>query len=122
MDFSTDLFDRATAQGIAERFVRVLTALAEDPDRRIGDVELLSGVERERVLVGWNGELRGVRGVSLPVLFGEQVGRTPDAVAVVCGGREVSYGELDAWSNRVARWLVGQGVGPESFVGVVLPR
>ncbi|WP_346168529.1 condensation domain-containing protein, partial [Streptomyces javensis] len=122
LDFSTDLFDRATAQGIAERFVRVLTALAEDPERRVGDVELLSGVERERVLVGWNGESRGVRGVSLPVLFGEQVARTPDAVAVVCGDVRLTYGELEAWSNRVARWLVGQGVGPESFVGVVLPR
>ncbi|WHX16504.1 non-ribosomal peptide synthase/polyketide synthase [Streptomyces malaysiensis subsp. malaysiensis] len=122
LDFSTDLFDRATAQGIAERFVRVLTALAEDPDRRIGDVELLSAVERERVLVGWNGESRSVRGVSLPVLFGEQVARTPDAVAVVAGDRGLSYRELDAWSNRVARWLVGRGVGAESFVGVVLPR
>ncbi|MGW5450118.1 amino acid adenylation domain-containing protein, partial [Streptomyces asiaticus] len=122
LDFSTDLFDRATAQGIAERFVRVLTVLAEDPERRIGEVELLDAAERERVLVEWNGESRGVRGVSLPVLFGEQVARTPDAVAVVCDGREVSYGELDAWSNRVARWLVGQGVGPERFVGVVLPR
>ncbi|GDY48198.1 hypothetical protein SANT12839_090800 [Streptomyces antimycoticus] len=122
LDFSTDMFDRVTAQRIAERFVRVLTALAEDPDRRIGDVELLSAVERERVLVEWNGESRGVRGVSLPVLFAEQVARTPDAVAVVCGGREVSYGELDAWSNRVARWLMAQGVGPERFVGVVLPR
>ncbi|NEW68833.1 non-ribosomal peptide synthase/polyketide synthase [Streptomyces rhizosphaericus] len=122
LDFSTDLFDRATAQGIAERFVRVLTVLAEDPERRIGEVELLDAAERERVLVEWNGESRGVRGVSLPVLFAEQVARTPDAVAVVCDGREVSYGELDAWSNRVARWLVGQGVGPERFVGVVLPR
>ncbi|MBI0312132.1 amino acid adenylation domain-containing protein [Streptomyces javensis] len=122
LDFSTDLFDRATAQGIAERFVRVLTALAEDPECRVGDVELLSAVERERVLVGWNGESRGVRGVSLPVLFGEQVARTPDAVAVVCGDLRLTYGELEAWSNRVARWLVGQGVGPESFVGVVLPR
>ncbi|NUH44466.1 AMP-binding protein, partial [Streptomyces samsunensis] len=95
---------------------------AEDPDRRIGDVELLSAVERERVLVGWNGESRGVRGVSLPVLFREQVARTPDAVAVVAGDRGLSYRELDAWSNRVARWLVGRGVGAESFVGVVLPR
>ncbi|MET8074678.1 condensation domain-containing protein, partial [Streptomyces sp. NPDC005271] len=122
LDFSTDLFDRATAQSIAERFVRVLTALADDPDRRIGEVELLEAVERERVLVEWNGVSRGVRGVSLPVLFGEQVCRAPDAVAVVCGDVRLKYGELDAWSNRVARWLAGQGVGPERFVGVVLPR
>ncbi|AZQ32224.1 amino acid adenylation domain-containing protein [Streptomyces cyaneochromogenes] len=122
LDFSTDLFDRATAQSIAERFVRVLSALAGDPERRVHDVEILDPAERERVLVGWNGVSRDVRGVSLPVLFGEQVARTPGAVAVVCGDRSLTYGELDAWSNRVARWLVDRGVEPESFVGVMLPR
>ncbi|MYU19933.1 hypothetical protein GTZ78_57000, partial [Streptomyces sp. SID8361] len=67
LDFSTDLFDRATAQRVAERFIRVLTLLAEDPERHIGEVELLDAAERERVLVEWNGESRSVRGVSLPV-------------------------------------------------------
>nr|AEG64697.1 LpmC [Streptomyces viridochromogenes] len=122
LDFSTDLFDRATAQGIAERFVRVLTALAEGPGRRVGEVEILDPAERDRVLVEWNGVSRGVRGVSLPVLFAEQVVRTPDAEAVVAGERALTYAELDAWSNRVARWLIDQGVQPESFVGVMLPR
>ncbi|WP_328489127.1 non-ribosomal peptide synthase/polyketide synthase [Streptomyces zaomyceticus] len=122
LDFSTDLFDRVTAQGIADRFVRVLGELSADPARPVGDVEVLDVVERERVLVGWNGEVRDVRDVSLPELFAEQVARTPDAVAVVCDGRSLTYGELDRWSNRVARWLAGRGVGAESFVGVMLPR
>ncbi|MFS7880373.1 condensation domain-containing protein, partial [Streptomyces asiaticus] len=122
LDFSTDLFDRATAQGIAERFIRVLTELAEHPERRIGEVELLDAAERERVLVGWNGERRDVRGVSLPVLFVEQVARTPDAVAVVSGDAQLTYAELDARSNRVARWLIEQGTGPERFVAIALPR
>ncbi|QDL68845.1 non-ribosomal peptide synthetase [Streptomyces malaysiensis subsp. malaysiensis] len=121
-DADPDLYDEREIAAHQERLVRVLEWVAEDPDRRIGDVELLSAVERERVLVGWSGESRGVRGVSLPVLFAEQVARTPDAVAVVCGDVRLSYRELDAWSNRVARWLVGRGVGAESFVGVVLPR
>ncbi len=86
LDFSTDLFDRVSARGIVDRFVRVLGELAADPGRSVGDVEVLDVVERERVLVGWNGEVRGVRGVSLPVLFAEQVERSADAVAVVCGG------------------------------------
>ncbi|MFC7988723.1 non-ribosomal peptide synthase/polyketide synthase [Streptomyces pilosus] len=122
LDFSTDLFDRETARGIAERFVRVLVALVEDPGVRVGAVEVLAPGERERVLKNWNGVARGVRGVSLPVLFGEQAARTPDAVAVVAGERSLSYAELDAWSNRVARWLIARGVRAESFVGVMLPR
>ncbi|WP_189598934.1 condensation domain-containing protein, partial [Streptomyces pilosus] len=68
LDFSTDLFDRETAWGIAERFVRVLVALVEDPGVRVGAVEVLAPGERERVLKNWNGVAREVRGVSLPVL------------------------------------------------------
>ncbi|WP_432046073.1 amino acid adenylation domain-containing protein [Streptomyces asiaticus] len=124
VEFDADpaLYDEREIAAHQQRLMRVLEWAVGQPERRIGDVELLDAAERERVLVGWNGESRGVRGVSLPVLFAEQVARTPDKVAVVCGDVRLTYRELDAWSNRVARWLVGQGVGPESFVGVVLPR
>ncbi|WP_245877376.1 non-ribosomal peptide synthetase, partial [Streptomyces glaucescens] len=122
LQYSTDLFDRETAQSIAERFVRVLVAVAEDPGARVGAVEVLAPGERERLLEYWNGATRDVRGVSLPVLFGEQAARTPEAVAVVAGERSLTYAELDAWSNRVARWLIARGVRAESFVGVKLPR
>ncbi|MGV9850789.1 condensation domain-containing protein, partial [Streptomyces sp. NPDC003442] len=124
VEFDADpaLYDERELAAHQERLVRVLEWAVGQPERRIGEVELLDAAERERVLVEWNGESRGVRGVSLPVLFAEQVVRTPDAVAVVCGDVRLTYAELEAWSNRVARWLAGQGVGPESFVGVVLPR
>ncbi|MFH8626589.1 amino acid adenylation domain-containing protein [Streptomyces vietnamensis] len=124
VEFDADpaLYDAREVESHQDRLVRVLERIASDPTERVGDVEVLDVVERERVLVGWNGEVRDVRAVSLPVLFAEQVARTPDAVAVVCDGRSLTYGELDRWSNRVARWLVGRGVGAESFVGVMLPR
>ncbi|WP_133169272.1 non-ribosomal peptide synthetase, partial [Streptomyces sp. MH60] len=122
LDYSTDLFDRETAQSITERFVRVLTALAQDPDLRVSEVEVLEEAERERVLSGWQGVSRAVRGASLPQLIAEQAQRTPDAVAVECGDRRLTYRELDAWSGRVAGWLRTQDVGRGSFVAVKLPR
>ncbi|WP_265569255.1 AMP-binding protein, partial [Streptomyces hygroscopicus] len=102
--------------------VRVLGAVVVDPDLPVAAVEVLDAVERERVLVEWGGE--GASGVSvlLPGLFRAQVARTPDAVAVVFEGVEVSYAELDGRVNRLARLLVSRGVGVGSVVGVCLER
>ncbi|MEU1130281.1 non-ribosomal peptide synthase/polyketide synthase [Streptomyces sp. NPDC005900] len=122
LDFSTDLFDRRTAQSIADRFVRVLEAVASDPQRPLGELEILAPEERERLLGEWNGVARDVRGASLPVLFSEQAALSPGAVAVVAGQNSLTYGELDARSSRVARWLISRGVGAERFVGVKLGR
>ncbi|ORA42196.1 hypothetical protein BST21_23830, partial [Mycolicibacterium celeriflavum] len=60
--------------------------------------------------------------VSIPVLFAEQVGRAPEAVAVSCGARSWSYAGLDAAADRLAQVLVGRGVGVGDRVGLLVPR
>ncbi|MFF7637533.1 condensation domain-containing protein, partial [Kitasatospora sp. NPDC008050] len=78
-----------------ERFARLLeTLVVADPGLRVSGVEVLDAVERERVLVGWNDTAVPVSVGTLPGLFEAQVVKSPDAVAVVFEGREVSYGEL----------------------------
>ncbi|MER0448823.1 amino acid adenylation domain-containing protein [Streptomyces sp. Edi4] len=121
LSFAVDLFDRSTVEGLAARFVRLLRGAVASPGVPVGRLELLSGAERVQV-EKWSGVSVGVEAVSFPVLFERQVGRTPGAVAVVCGGVEVSYAELNARANRLARYLVWLGVGPERVVAVALPR
>ncbi|CAM5542186.1 Tyrocidine synthase 3 [Streptomyces afghaniensis] len=123
VDFATDLFDHATVQGMAERFVRLCEAVAADPDRPLADYGLLTRDERRRLLGEWNDTAVEVGGRgTLHERFEEQVAATPDACALVFGEERVSYGELNARANRVAHGLLGRGVGPESVVAVALPR
>ncbi|WP_141713850.1 AMP-binding protein, partial [Streptomyces sp. AVP053U2] len=119
---AADLFDVATVERLVEGLVRVLGQVVADPGLRLGAVDVLGEVERRRVLVEWNATGAEVAVGTLAGLFEAQVVRSPGAVAVLGDGFEVSYAELDARANRLARVLLGRGVGPESVVGVCLER
>ncbi|WP_428510423.1 amino acid adenylation domain-containing protein [Roseateles sp.] len=122
--FDADLFDRATMLRMAEQFQTLLASAVSDPEGAVGGLKVLSELEREHVLaVGKGpGELaQDERGVH--ELFEAQAASTPEAVAVVCGGRTLSYRELDEWSSRVA-WRLHQayGVRAESRVAIAMER
>ncbi|MFC8436186.1 amino acid adenylation domain-containing protein, partial [Streptomyces sp. NPDC057253] len=119
---ATDLFDVESAERIAAYWARVVEALAADPRTRIGAVEILDAGERGRLLTEWNDTAVEVADISLAELFAAQVARTPEAVALVSQGAEVSYAELEARANRLAQLLVIRGVGPESIVAVCMER
>nr|WP_237289787.1 non-ribosomal peptide synthase/polyketide synthase [Streptomyces gilvosporeus] len=122
VEFATDLFDRRTAHTIAVRLEALLRAAAADAARPIGEIEILSGEERELLLNGWNDTGREVAEATLPELFEAQVARTPDAPALEHQGGRFTYAELNARANRLARLLIGKGIGPEQIVALALPR
>ncbi|MGW8776039.1 amino acid adenylation domain-containing protein, partial [Streptomyces sp. NPDC055794] len=122
LDFSTELLDRGSAQAIADRFLRVLAAATTAPDKPIGAIDLMDAVERERVLVEWNGKRTELPGTPLHELISQQAGRTPDAVAVVFDSGSLTYAELDGRANQLARHLMEQGLGAEDFAAIVLPK
>ncbi|MEW1636965.1 condensation domain-containing protein, partial [Streptomyces sp. NPDC093801] len=118
-----DLYTEESAAENANRFRSVLHWVANaSPRDPIARVDVLSAVERDRIVGEWNDTVREVPAGTLPELFAAQVGRTPGAVAVVAGGVELSYAELNGRVDRLARLLVLRGVGPESLVGVVMDR
>jgi len=120
--YSADLFARKDAEHLVRRLERVLEQAVADPSRRVGDLELLDGPERQLLTRWGGGGVLGVAGVTLPELFQAQAARTPDAVAVECRGSRLSYRELNRRANRLARHLAGQGAGPERIVAVALER
>ncbi|MFD0277727.1 amino acid adenylation domain-containing protein [Kitasatospora sp. NPDC127111] len=122
VEYSVDLFDRATVERFAGHLLRLLESAVADPARRIGELEILAEDERELLLHGWNDTAHDVPAATLPELFEAQAARTPDGDAVVFGDTVVSYRELNERANRLAHRLIGLGVGPEQFVALALPR
>ncbi|WP_159074400.1 non-ribosomal peptide synthetase, partial [Streptomyces dioscori] len=121
-EYSTDLYDPRTIDTVIHRWIRLLEAAVADPDRRIGDIDILSAAERRTVLDEWNDTARPLPDQPLPALFEAQAARTPAASAVVHGDLTVSYAELNARANRLARHLIAHGAGPERVVALLLPR
>ncbi|WP_255342603.1 non-ribosomal peptide synthase/polyketide synthase [Nocardia sp. CNY236] len=121
--YATDLFDRDTIEVFAARFVRVLQAVVADPTVRVGDIELLDASERALVLDRWNDTAVPLDpAATLQSLFEAQVASTPHAPAVTVEGHSLSYLEFAGRARRLARWLVDQGVGPDTPVAVGMRR
>jgi len=122
LEFASDVFDRATAELIATRLVRVLEAVAADPQQRIGDLDIYLPGETKRLLEDWNDTVAEVPPLPLSGLFEAQAERAPDAVALAWPAGELTYGQLNERANRLARYLIGLGAGPERLVALALPR
>ncbi|MGW6535807.1 amino acid adenylation domain-containing protein [Streptomyces sp. NPDC055011] len=119
--YATDLFGRPGAERLVERLVRLLDAVAADPGAPVASLDLRDAEER-RALEGWNATERAVDG---PVTLADLVAAGAEKAlgpALVFEGEELSRTDFDARVNRLARLLIGRGVGPESVVAVALPR
>ncbi|MGW6010603.1 amino acid adenylation domain-containing protein [Streptomyces sp. NPDC055210] len=122
LEYSTDLFDHATAEAIAERLVRLLRAVVAAPDTPIGRIDILGDAERRRILTEWNDRPLLAGPTTVPALFERQAALSPDAPAVASDGIKLTFAQLNAKANRLARLLVAQGAGPERLVALALPR
>ena len=123
LEYRSDLYDHSTMVATARRLVRLFESVVVEPDRPIGQVDLLTPAEREQVLVTWNDTTLVVDVPdTVPALFAAQVARTPDATALVCADTVLTFAQLDAAANRLAHELIARGAGPERIVALVLPR
>ncbi|KJY41312.1 hypothetical protein VR41_13195, partial [Streptomyces sp. NRRL B-1568] len=91
--FATSLFDRETIERMADQYVRLLDGLTATPEARLSTVESLSSAELERLVVGWNATVEFPVGECVHEVFAAQAARTPESVAVVCGGGALTYAE-----------------------------
>ncbi len=118
--YATALFDAATVERMTDAYVALLQGIAAAPDRRVSELPLLTGDERERVEAWSAGPAAARADGSVHERFAARARLAPDAVAVRSGEAALTYAELDARAGRLARRLRGRGVGPETRVGICL--
>ncbi|MET8395208.1 amino acid adenylation domain-containing protein, partial [Streptomyces anthocyanicus] len=142
VEFSTELFDAGTVRALTERLLLLLTQVAADPGVRLGDLDVLLPGEHHDLLVAANRPGTAPASpapaspapaspapvtatpvtATLPELFERQAARHPDRTALTFEGTSLSYAELNARANRLARLLTARGIGPDALVALALPR
>ncbi len=121
LSYSSDLFSRSSMQRFAIHYQRLLESAVADPDQPLDEISLLTTEERAQLVGKWNKEeAASVRHTFIHELFEQQVDRTPDAVAIVCGREELTYRELDERANQLGHYLRTVGVRPEVRVALCL--
>jgi amino acid adenylation domain-containing protein len=123
LSFASDLFDAATLERFGEHFENLLAAAVAEPGRPVWELELLGGAERARLVDEWSGATPPYpRELALSTLFERIARRHPERVALVLAGDTLSYGQLNARANRLARHLVSLGVARGTRVGLCSER
>ncbi|MGB3637497.1 MAG: amino acid adenylation domain-containing protein [Rivularia sp. (in: cyanobacteria)] len=121
--YNTDILEAATVAKIAEHFQNLLAAIVENPQTTVGKLPMLSEGEKQQILVEWNDTKTNYdNSYCLHQLFEAQVEKTPQTVAVVFEGEELTYRELNSRANQLAHYLQKLGVKPETKVGICVER
>jgi amino acid adenylation domain-containing protein len=121
--FDTDLFDESTIRRMMEHFELLLKNAVRNPDEHINTISILSESEFHKLIVELNDTAQTFPGAdTVHQLFEEQVGRNPDAVALVFENERLTYRELNRRANRLAHRLRARGVTLDTPVGVFMER
>jgi amino acid adenylation domain-containing protein len=120
--FATDVYDAPRARRIVDQLTTLLAAAVERPDTPIRALPVTTPPEAARTLALGTGPEQALADRTLAELFEEQAERTPDRPAAVADGVTVTYRELNQRADALATRLTAAGAGPETSVGVLLPR
>jgi amino acid adenylation domain-containing protein len=121
--YDSSRIDRASIDRLAGHFITLVSAAAEHPEMAVSRLPLLGAEERREVLYAWNETATTYpKDRCLQQLFEAEAERTPDRLAVVCGERSLTYGELNRQANQLAHHLRRLGVGPDALVSLCVER
>ena len=123
LEYSTDLFDEATAHRMVANFLVLIEGIAEHPDTKIDLLPLVAEAEKQKLLVEWNNtSVDYMERTHVHRIFEQQAQRIPNAIAVACASETLSYDQLNRRSNQLARTLQHSGAAQGDLIGICLER
>ncbi|MEM6404157.1 MAG: amino acid adenylation domain-containing protein, partial [Cyanobacteria bacterium P01_D01_bin.116] len=123
VEYSTDLFNRDTIARMLGHFQVLLKGIIDNPKQRLSELPILTGIERQQLLIDWNNTYKEYpleQGIHQ--LFENQVEKIPDNIAVEFKSEKLTYQELNNKANQIAHYLRNQGVKPDMLVGICVER
>ncbi|OYD09603.1 non-ribosomal peptide synthetase [Paludifilum halophilum] len=122
-EYRTDRFEEDAVKRMSDHFLNLLQAITDDPDQPINQMNMLTDAEKRQLLYNWNDtDVSFPSDTCLHELFEKQAGLTPNAVAAIYKDKEITYGQLEKESNRLAHFLRERGVRKDTCVGVYMER
>ena len=123
VEYDNGKYSARLMQSLADAVKVTAERMIEKPDAALTSISIVSDEEAERIIkIGTGKEIDVDLSKTFANLFTEQAKRTPDAPAVVDRDSQLTYGEMDHYSNALARQLIEFGVQPNDFVCVMLDR
>ncbi|MBH3428630.1 non-ribosomal peptide synthetase [Pseudomonas alkylphenolica] len=122
LTYSCDLFDEPRIAQMAAHWQNLLAAMLDNPGQRLCELPMLTGDELQQLRNSLEGDDQADLSQTIEGLFSAQVARQPQALALTFEGEHLSYAELEARANQLARVLRQRGVGPQVRVGLALQR
>lgn len=120
--YSPELFEAAFISRMVNHFQQLFEKAMMEPDSELSTLSLLDDAEYRQVVQEWNDTAAPVPDGSIHHVFEREVAARPDAIALEFGDEQISYRALNQRANNLAQQLRRAGVGPETFVGVMLER
>jgi amino acid adenylation domain-containing protein len=119
--YNSAVIEPGAIQRFVAHFTTLLDAAVGNSDRPMSCLPLLTTAEFEQVVVQWNRTAAtSPSATTLHGLFERQAERTPQADALICEQTRLSFAEVNARANRLARFLLSR-VQRQAIVGVCLP-
>ncbi|WP_445009286.1 amino acid adenylation domain-containing protein, partial [Pseudomonas lactis] len=122
LTYATDLFDAATIERLAQHWQNLLQAVVSAPRSRLCELPMVGAAEQHRMLQDWNTPAGVTPFEAVHRLFEAQADQQPERQALALNEQALSYGELNRQANRLAHYLLAQGVGPKALVGIAVER